>query len=43
MGFIRALHRGLDGCDIIETIHDGQFHRNRRLKQSDGDAHNLYK
>ena len=45
--FIYGSNRGRpshsDGHDLIETVHDGPFHRNRRSKRSDGYAQILFK
>ena len=32
-----------DGHDLIETVHDGPFHRNRQSKRSDGYENSPYK
>ena len=44
---ISGLNRGRpsrsDGHDLIETVHRGPFHRNRRSKWSDGYAQIYYK
>ena len=32
-----------DGHNLIETVHDRPFHRNRRSKRSDGYTQNCYK
>ena len=33
----------LDGCEFLETGHDGPFHRNRRSFRLDGYAQMYYK